>query len=360
MRKSVLVIGCIAALCVIGAILANISGAPALRDQNGKKTPKTEQTIVELLPIHVNGSKQWISIRGMDRAAPVLLFIHGGPGSPEMTMMREYFGGGLERSFVVVGWDQRGAAKSFNAAKGTALTIDSTIEDARAVIDYLRARFGKEKVFVVGHSWGSLVGTLLTSKYPDRIAGYCGVGQLVYGIDNEKVSYAWALERAKERGDAKGIKALESIAVYGENPAEPDRLKHLMIERKWLNAYGGATGHDPSFLGHMLGNVLLAPEYTFMDKVNYMRGNMGSLKAMWDSVLEHDLGKEVPRLEVPVMFAAGRYDYNVPSPLAESYFQTLEAPRKRFVWFENSAHSPCFEEPVKFSEELTAFFLENE
>ncbi len=360
MKIKSLVIVCIVVVCAVAVVMANLSWAPSLRDSNGKKIPKTDKNIAELISIDVNGSKQWISVRGIDRDAPVLLFIHGGPGSPEMTMMREYFGGGLERSFVVVGWDQRGAAKSFNAAKGTTLTIDSTIEDARAVIDYLRARFGKEKVFVVGHSWGSLIGTLLTSKYPDRIAGYCGIGQLVSGIENEKISYAWALAQAKQRNDSKGIKALESIATYGENPAESDRMKHLMIERKWLNAYGGATGHNPSFMGHMLGNVLLAPEYTFMDKVNYMRGNMGSLKAMWDSVLERDLGKEVPRLEVPVMFAAGRYDYNVPSPLAEAYFQTLEAPRKRFVWFENSAHSPCFEEPVKFSEELTAFFLENE
>jgi len=191
-----------------------------------------------------------------------------------------------------------------------------------------------------------------------RLAGYCGIGQLVSGLENERISYAWALAQAKQRGDAKGIKALESIAMYGKNPAEPDWMKHIMTERNWLNAYGGATGHDPKFMNHMIRNVLLAPEYTFMDKVNYIRGNRSSLRTMWNGVLQRDLRKEVPRLEVPVMIAAGRFDYNVPSPLAESYFLMLEAPRKSFVWFENSAHSPCFEEPVKFADEVTAFFLE--
>jgi len=357
MKTKVVIIGCIVVLGAILVALANISHAPALRDENGKKIAKTDKNIAELIPIEVNGSKQWISVRGMDRDAPVLLFIHGGPGSAEMTLMREYFGGGLERAFVVVGWDQRGAAKSYNAAKGTVLSIDSTIEDALAVVDYLRDRFAKDKVFVVGHSWGTLIGTLLTSRYPDRVAGYCGIGQLVSGIENEKTSYAWALAQAKQRGDAKGIKALEGISTYGENPAEPDWMKHIMTERNWLNTYGGATGHDPSFIGHMIRNVLLAPEYTFMDKVNYIRGNRGSLSTMWNSVLQCDLRRDVSRLEVPVLIAAGRFDYNVPSPLAEAYFTTLEAPRKRFVWFENSAHSPCFEESEKFADEVKAFFL---
>lgn len=357
MNIRTIILFCIAALLTAVFILANVSWAPALRDAGGKRIKKNDRQIAELLDININGSQQWISIRGTNRDAPVLLFLHGGPGSPEMTMTRKFFAGALEDSFVVVSWDQRGAGKSFRAGKGQTLTLNGIVEDARAVVEYLCDRFGQDKIFIVGHSWGTLVGTLLSSRYPEHIAAYCGVGQLVSGMENEKSSYAWTLEQARQRGDKKGIKALESISSYGENPAGSDYMKHIMVERKWLNRYGGESGHDPSFRGQLALTVIFAPEYTFMDTVNFLRGSMNSLKAMWMSVLESDLRELVPRLEVPVLIIAGRYDYNVPSPLAESYFQTLTAPRKRFVWFENSAHSPCFEEPQKFAEEVSSFFL---
>jgi len=176
-------------------------------------------------------------------------------------------------------------------------------------------------------------------------------------MDNDKASYAWTMEQAKARNDAKGMKALESIAEYGADP-RVDWMKSIMTERKWLGTYGGATGHDPGFLGEMIAEILLlSPEYTFMDKVNYLRGSQKSLIDLWPSELEMDLRKEVPRIDVPILMIAGRYDYNTPCTLAEAYYNQLAAPKKKFVWFENSAHSPCFEEPSKFADELTSFFL---
>jgi len=348
----------VAAVVAALVIWSFVYWAPPLRDASGKRLPKAEGQIVELTAVPINGAKQWITVRAQNKDAPVLLFLHGGPGSPETTLLSKTFGGTLERDFVVVTWDQRGAGKSFAAAKGKTLTIDQMVADTLNLVDYLRARFGKNKVFIVGHSWGSLLGTLFTARYPDRVAAYCGIGQLVSGMENEKESYRWALAQAKSRGDAKGIKALEAIAAYGDDPSAAGWDKAIMIERNWLNVYGGATGHDPSFMGKMVSSVVFAPEYSFWDTINYVRGNMKGLTDMWQSILLQDLRVSVTSLEVPVMVAAGRWDYNTPCTLAETYFNALEAPRKKLVWFENSAHSPCFEESAKFAEELTAFFLE--
>jgi pimeloyl-ACP methyl ester carboxylesterase len=356
-KKMAVILGIIAGAAAILAVLANVTYAPALRDENGKKIAKGEKAVAELIAIDVNGSRQWISVRGQDRDAPVLLFVHGGPGSPETTMTRKYFAGKIEKNFVVVSWEQRGSAKSYDARGATPLTIDAMVEDGRAVTDYLRDRFGKDKIYLAGHSWGTTLGSLLVSKYPEKFAGYCAIGQVVYGVDNERISYAWALEQARARGDAKGIKALESIAEYGENP-RVDWMRRIMLERKWLGVYGGATGHDPSYMNRLIIDAMfLSPEYSFMDKVNFLRGSMQSLRDLWPAELETDLRKEVPRLSVPVLMIAGRYDFNTPCTLAESYFSGLEAPEKKFVWFENSAHSPCFEESAKFADVLTDFFL---
>jgi pimeloyl-ACP methyl ester carboxylesterase len=231
------------------------------------------------------------------------------------------------------------------------------VDDARAVADYLRARFGKEKIYLVGHSWGTMLGSLLVVRYPEKFAGWCAIGQVVYGVDNERVSYAWTLGQARVRGDAKGIKALEAIAGYGEDP-HTDWARNIMIERKWLGAYGGATGHDPSFERALVADVVVSPEYTLVDKVNFLRGSRRSLNDLWPAVLDLDVRKEASRIEVPVLMIAGRYDYNTPCSLAESYFNQLAAPRKEFAWFEHSAHAPCFEEPAKFADVVTAFFLE--
>ena len=347
----------IVAAAALLAIAANVSYAPGLRDERGKALRKTDSAITELIAIDVNGSKQWITVRAQNKDAPVLLFVHGGPGSPETTMARKYFAGKLEREFVIVCWEERGSGKSFGAGKDKTLTVDTMLDDAVVVVDYLRARFNKEKIYLVGHSWGTTLGTLLVARHPEKFEAVCSIGQVVYGMDNEKVSYQWAMEQAKARNDVKGIKALESIAGYGVDP-RVNWMKSIITERNWLGKYGGATGHDPSFMNDMIVDMLFfSPEYTLMNKVNYVRGSMKSLTDLWPSELEIDLRKEVPRINVPILMIAGRYDYNTPCTLAEAYFNQLAAPKKKFVWFENSAHSPCFEEPAKFADEVSNFFL---
>jgi pimeloyl-ACP methyl ester carboxylesterase len=331
--------------------------APVLKDASGARLLSSTDGIASLEAVELNGARQWISVRGQKRDAPVLLFLHGGPGMPEMANTRRYFAGPIEASFVVVNWDQRGAGKSFGAAAGAKLGIDLLLADTLALVDYLRRRFNKDKIFIVGHSWGSLLGTLFVAAYPGRVAAYGGVGQFVSGPDNEKVSYRWALEEAKAQGKKKVVRGLEAIAAYGEDPLSGDWFRNVQVERKWLKAVGGEVGHDPRFHNQILRDIFLAPEYSLADKMGFVRGAVATVKALWPEVLAVDLRKKAPRLEVPVAFFTGRYDFNTPRTLAEDYLESLVAPRKEMVYFENSAHSPCYEEPELFARELLRFFL---
>lgn len=313
---------------------------------------------IELEAIELNGTRQWIGLAGRERKAPVLLFLHGGPGMPEIAAMRRHFPPVLQERFTIVGWDQRGAGKSFRAAAGVHLSLDLMLGDLLALVDLLRARFAQERIFIVGHSWGSILGALFASSHHERVAAYVGIGQVVNGIENEQESYRWALEQARSRGKAAAIRGLEAIASYGEDPLAGDWLRNLRAERKWLSAMGGGTGHDPAFNGRFIRGMLMYSGYSLADKVNCVRGGFGSIRQLWPEIMALDLLKTAPRIDAPVALFSGRYDYNTPLPLAEAYLAALAAPRKELVVFEESAHSPCYEEPERFAAELVRFCLE--
>jgi len=312
-------------------------------------TPKIDapHSIAELTGVELGGAEQWILIRGRDVDNPVLLFVHGGPGSPEMPMNHEY-GEALEKDFVLVHWDQRGAGKSYSlSVPHESMNVERFIADAVELSDYLCGRFSEEKIYIVGHSWGSLLGALTVEKRPDLYHAYVGIGQVVDLERNEAISYDYVLEEAKKRGDRFGRMHLEAIG-----PPPYDNLVELITQRDYLRKYGGAT-HDPKDYEKFYSAAVKAPEYSPADLLKYQLGTLYSIYYMWDEVLTYDLIEEVPRIEVPVYFMHGRHDYNTPWELAQEYYRKLEAPAgKKLIWFENSAHSPNMEEPEKFAREM--------
>jgi pimeloyl-ACP methyl ester carboxylesterase len=304
-------------------------------------------SIFELQKVILGGVEQWILIRGNDAGNPVLLFLHGGPGSPEMPLNHEY-GELLEERFVLVHWDQRGAGKSHGDCVPTeTMNVEQFISDACALTHYLRHRFDQEKIYLMGHSWGSLLGALTVSRHPELYLAYIGIGQVVDMERNEEISYQFVLEEAKKRDEKLAVRRLEKIG-----PPPYDDLGELMVQRNYLQKYGGAT-YDAKGYNQMILTNLKAPEYTPADQINYLRGAYFSINNMWDEVLTYDLTRQVPRIEVPVYFMHGRHDYNTPWELVEEYYEKLDAPAgKTLIWFENSAHSPNMEEPERFAEAM--------
>ncbi len=171
-----------------------------LRNSTKIRTPKGISSLEELT---LGGEKQWIFIRGTDQKNPVLLFLHGGPGAPMLGISgsRKY-DTEIVKHFTVVHWDQRGAGKSLNSdIRVDSITIDRFVEDCNELIDYLRNRFHTQKVFIVGHSWGTIIGIKTAYKYPEKIHAYVGVAQEINGYEQQKVSYDFIVEEAEKSGD---------------------------------------------------------------------------------------------------------------------------------------------------------------
>lgn len=304
-------------------------------------TPKGVQ---ETLEVELGGAKQVINVRGADRDNPILVFVHGGPASVE-TPIAWSFQRPWEDFFTVVQWDQRGAGRSYllNDPKAIAptLKLDRYRDDAIELIEYLRKRYGQRKVFLMGHSWGSVVGLSVAAKRPDLLYAYIGMGQVIDFRENERLGLAWTIDQARKDGNDKALAELAAIAPY-PGPGALDPAK-TAIERKWNIHYGAlaAGRRDADFYFHA-GRI--SPEYTAADRKAWDDGSDFTIAQMWPQLADISL-KTLDRVDTPVILFMGRHDYTTPAPIADAWLSRLHAPNKQMVWFENSAHLPMIEEP---------------
>jgi pimeloyl-ACP methyl ester carboxylesterase len=295
--------------------------------------------------VTLGGVQQHIRIRGTNESNPLLLFLHGGPGVSDRHWVLKNQSG-LSDVCTLICWDQRGSGKSYSKAQANEkTTIDRMVKDAKELIDYLCAKFNKEKVFIVGHSWGTVLGVLLSQRYPERIAAYVGMGQLVNLDENERLAYKFVWDEANRLNDKKAIRDLTQIGEpingsYGS-------LKNLIAQRNYMTKYGGgAYNHKESIWTSVIVPVLTSPEYNLGDLVRYIKGSLSSLEKLWDEVVVSiRFDETVKELEVPVYITQGTHDQNTPSSIALKWFEELNAPHKEWISFEESAHSPIKEEP---------------
>ena len=318
-------------------------------------TPKIEgeNSISELTELNLNGRKQWISIRATDKSKPVLLFLAGGPGGTQMAAVR-YELGELEKHFVVVNWDQPGSGKSYYAEKISQITVDTYLEDGFALIEYLKERFLQDKIYLIGESWGSALGIFLVAKYPDSIEALIGTGQMIDFLETEKLDYAKALEIAESKNDRNLI---ERLLANGEPPYYgKDVTWKSAVYLNYLSEYM-ASNPNIHNSGYNTIRDIAASEYGLLDKINYLRGVINTFNHVYQQLYEIDLRIDYPKLDVPIFFFLGKHDINAPTSLAEEYFNLLDAPEKRIIWFENSGHSPWINERDKFVDEVISCFL---
>jgi pimeloyl-ACP methyl ester carboxylesterase len=329
-----------AALAVRALIPA---GTPRIRP--ARAAPATP--IASLQKVRIGGADQWIVQRSEDIRNPLLLFLHGGPGTSQLTLNRRNTRS-LERFFTVVNWDQRGAGKSYGAIRDVdRMNVDQFVEDTRELTSYLLRTFHQERLVLVGHSWGTVVGVLTVDRYPELFSCYVGIGQVARPRDGESLSYRWTLDQARRHGDRRAVAVLVGM---GPPPYAGDWRRKTVTQRRYLARYGGEVhGSRNGAMGLVLGSLLRSREYTLVDRVNYFRGILGSMRLLWPQLLEIDLFERVPELGVPVFFMEGRYDQEAPAGIAEAYFDQLEAPSKELIWFEQSAHMPNSEERDRFN-----------
>jgi pimeloyl-ACP methyl ester carboxylesterase len=289
----------------------------------------------------IGGITQWISLRSDNIKNPILLFLHGGPGTAEISWSRKAQKR-LENSFLVVNWDQRGAGRSFSRSlRKEDMKIERFIEDAEELIEYLLKRFGQEKVFLAGHSWGSIIGAYLVAKRPELIRTYIGIGQVVDMERGELISYQFTLDEARRLNNKKAIQQLEKIG-----PPPYANLNDGGVQRAWLSKFHGAA-YNGTLPGVMFKNISLKDTRPF-DIIRFIAGAMFSLSCLEEQQNKVNILRDVPEMKIPVYFCAGRRDYNTPFELVVEYAEKLRAPQKRIIWFDHSAHLPNFEEPELF------------
>ena len=302
--------------------------------------------IEESFPVRLGGIEQWISVRGKDRRNPILLFIHGGPASTEMPVSWLYQSG-WEDYFTVVQWDQRGAGKTYVA--NDPATVEPTLTQARMVADgeelvaWLRDHYDKRKIFVLGHSWGSIIGLELARRHPDWLHAYIGMGQIIDGRDSERLGYDWALQAARADHNDAAVKQLLAIAPYPRADGTVS-VDQIITQREWVIHYGGLTWGRPDF-DYAQDAARFSPDYT-RQELSPEKGIGESLPRLLPAMMAYDV-RNVTRMGCPVFIFAGRHDYETVSSLAETWLAALQAPAKGLVRFENSAHMMELEEPGK-------------
>jgi len=343
----ILVIFITGILILMGVLLAMSPGkAEPFLDKNGNLM---EGSISEKIRININGVEQGMFIQGKDSTNPVLLYLHG--GMPFYFLSKKY-PAGLEDYFTVVWWEQRGSGMSYSADIPTeSITLEQLISDTREVTNYLRMRFGKDKIYLMGHSGGTFIGIYAAAQMPELYHAYIGVAQMSYQLKSEKLAYDYMVAKYRENGNRKMLRKMESAPVTLTD-GTPD--SYLKLRDQAMHSLGVGTTRDMnSVITGVFLPSLTCSGYTLMEKVNMWRGKSQSgVSWLWETILATDLTAGVPEVGIPVYFFHGIYDYTVSYSLTQNYFERLKAPLKGFYTFEHSAHSPVFEEPDKMKKIL--------
>ncbi len=343
MKKILRAVGILILAIIVLATLYIVGG----RLINGQRTKIiSENGIQEQVTIDINGIKQELSIRGEDINNPVILFLHGGPGNP-VGYFDYIWQPELNKDFTIVTYDQRGSGRTYYANPEAEVSKELILEDIDAIVSYLQDRFKQEKVIIMGHSWGTLIGTTYVYNHPDKVSSYIGIGQVVSMIPGEEVGYNEALKRAAEVGDTKYID--EFTRNY----------ESFLKELKVNDAFITYRGMEPKYLkGNREKSILqLTPAFLTspslkLQDVKWFLVDSNKVLTAPDNTLTNGLFKfdanEMLAYKVPMYFISGGSDYVTPFSLAETYCKNITAPDKQIIIIEGAGHNTFVDVPEEF------------
>ncbi len=333
-------------LVVIVAASQWMAHTPPILGAEGAPLPNS---IAAVEKVRLGGVDQWLILRGEDVDKPILLFLSGGPGASEAARVLR-FNRDLEKEFVVVIWEQRGCGKSYPSLNPKAdLTVDQYTEDIIELSEMLRTRFDEEKIYLVGHSWGTIIGVQAARQRPDLFHAYVGTAQMVDVQETDQIIYDMMMAHSRQTGDTGFVQILESQGpppYFGQSPIGP---YSTLFGREYA-VYEVPNIKNEEFRrdGDILMLMLRQPEYGWLDRVYYLLGLMNTFNAVYPQLQEMDFRQDATVFELPVYLVLGRHDMNNPSQIPEDYFNLINAPQKQLVFFEESGHGMIWEEADKF------------
>ena len=329
--------GLLALVVVLALAVGGGLGYRAWRQHEGEALMRiaSRNGVDDALFVKLGGVAQWVTIRGQDRANPVILVLHGGPGSAIAGLAPAFVP--WERAFTVVQWDQPGAGRTFRAAGRTiepGLTIESIVDDGIELADWLRGRLGKDKIVLLGWSWGTIIGVKMAKARPDLFAAYVGTGQVVAMEEGEAIAYANVLAKARARGDAAAIAELEALG-----PPPYAGLEEIATQRKWATQYEAGMSLEAAFILPQL----FAPRTELADIYDLARATAAAGTHfvgpdMKGPMTQIDLRRLGPELALPVFLIQGTADDFTPAELSRAWLGSLSAPQRKFIPIDGAGH----------------------
>ena len=295
--------------------------------------------------ITIGGIEQWVTIRGEDRNNPVVLFLHGGPGDVTNPWTFALFAP-WEKHFTIVQWDQRGAGRTLRKsgqAVASTMTVDRMTQDGIELAKYLRKHLGKDKIIVVAHSFGTLLGLGMVRARPELFYAYVGTGQVADEVNNYSATYDALLQKAKASGNQQAIEELKRVG-----PPPYSSGEGYGVQRKWANRFEGAD----QFLLETLGLALVAPGGSVQDINDDGDGQLLSGERLVPQLKSKGPGELGLEFSLPMFVFQGEEDFTTAAALARQYVEAMKAPQKEFVAIKGGGHFAVFMRSDQFLQEL--------
>ncbi len=305
-------------------------------------------SVAELIRVPVGGHDQTMMIRGTSTTNPVLLFLAGGPGGTELGAMCRH-GQALEQDFVVVTWDQRGTGKSYASLDPTStLTLQQAVTDTIEVTEYLRDRFGQDTIYLLGQSYGTILGVLPAQQHPELYRAYIGVGQMVDPRATDGVFYQDSLAWARRTGNTTLVTQLTDSGP----PPYTDMLDYESALTNEARIYPYDHSRNDEGAGGFSEN-LFVQEYTLLEQLHAFAGFFDVFTVLYPQLQDIDFRTDATQLAVPVYLVEGRHEAPGRLGPATQWFTLLDAPAKQLIIFDTSGHRPLFEQPDRFHQLMT-------